>query len=141
MSDIQPTATAATFVVDLDTAVYRLAAVKKTAYKFAASCHVLIEPLAEGKVRVTLRAKRVLERPEHIAGEFLNEALDQELREAIAAETEGVRNLILAQAFSGTSLLDPQGETADYRDDPLGIAQSDEQKRQTTINGSDATAS
>jgi hypothetical protein len=49
-----------------------------------------------------------------MAGEFCNEVLDQELRETIAEETAGIRNLLLAQAFSKTSLIDPELETADY---------------------------
>jgi hypothetical protein len=36
-----------------------------------------------------------------------------------------VRNLLLAQAFAQTSLLDPQGEQADYHDDPLNISRPD----------------
>jgi His-Xaa-Ser system protein HxsD len=37
-------------------------------------------------------------------GEFRNEVLDQVLRERIRNETEGVRNVILAQAFANTGL-------------------------------------
>jgi hypothetical protein len=53
--------------------------------------------------------------------------LDQELRETVAEETKSVRDLLLAQTFSGLSLVDPVGENADYHDDPLVIA-----ARQTT---------
>lgn len=38
--------------------------------------------------------------------DFRNEVLDQVLRERIRTETEGVRNLVLALAFSNTSLSD-----------------------------------
>ena len=38
--------------------------------------------------------------------EFKKEVLDQELRESIKKETEDVRNLILAHAFSKTNLID-----------------------------------
>jgi len=123
-------------VVDLDTRIYRLSAIKKAGYKFSNRCHTLIQPLEENKVRVTLQPKGLLGRPKDLIGEFQNETLDQELREVIAAETEAIRNLIIAQAFSQTSLLDPQGETADYRDDPLGISQSDAKKVQRSY-GSD----
>jgi len=116
--------------LDLNTTVYRLTAIKKAAYKFGDRCHVGMEPLDDTRVRVTLRAKRSLDNLEFLRGEFQNEVLDQDLRETVAAETEGVRNLILAQAFSRTSLVDPVGETADFHTDPLGIAPSDEQKRQ-----------
>jgi His-Xaa-Ser system protein HxsD len=112
-------------IVDLDLAVYRLASIKKAAYKFGGRCHVRIEALAEDKVRVTLTPKRLLESIGHLTGEFQNEVLDQELREDVAAETAGVRNLIIAQAYSQTSLLDRMGETADYHTDPLGISRPD----------------
>ena len=113
--------TAKPIVLDFDPAVFRPEAVKKAAYKFTDRCHVQIEVASAGALRVTLRAKRVLDDPEFLAGEFRNEVLDQDLRETIAAETVGVRNLLLAQAFSATSLVDPAGDTGDLETDPLGV--------------------
>ncbi|HYV43306.1 MAG TPA: His-Xaa-Ser system protein HxsD [Myxococcaceae bacterium] len=93
--------------IELDTAVYRLNAIKKAAYRFGDRCHVEIGTVAEGRARVTLRPKEPLVGDlEQLAGELRNEVLDQELREVVAQETEAVRNLILAQAFSKTSILD-----------------------------------
>lgn len=107
--------------IDVDPTVYRLTAVKKTAYKFGDRCHVKIEILADEKIRIHLRAKRLIDNPRFLVGEFENELLDQELREQLAEETAPIRNLLLAQAFSATSLLDPQGETAAFEADPLLI--------------------
>lgn len=93
--------------IELDTAVYRLNAIKKAAYRFGDRCQIEIATAGEGRVRVTLRSHPL--RPaalELLAGELRNEVLDQELREVVAQETEAVRNLILAQAFSKTSILD-----------------------------------
>ena len=109
---------------DLDAAVFRLAAVKKAAYKFGGRCHIDIRLANATTIRVVLRPKTEGDATAALAGEFRNEVLDQELREVVGEETQAVRNLILAQAFSRTSLLDPPGETADYRTDPLGIAGS-----------------
>ena len=39
---------------------------------------------------------------------FRTEVLDQTLRERIRAETEPIRTMILAQAFSKTGVVDPQ---------------------------------
>jgi His-Xaa-Ser system protein HxsD len=112
--------------IELDTALYRSSAIKKAAYKFGDRCHVLIEPVDGGtRVKVSLRPKRLLDSPQYLLGEFQNEVLDQELREVVAAETEGVRNVIIAAAFSATNLLDPQGEQADFHDDPLRIREPD----------------
>ena len=60
----------------------------------------------------------------YLANDFPNQVLDQDLRESIAEETKSVRDLILAQAFSGLPILDPLGETADFRGDILAIGGS-----------------
>lgn len=39
---------------------------------------------------------------------FQQALLDQDLREIVSEETEGVRNLILAHAFSKTTLIKPE---------------------------------
>ena len=102
-----------TQIVTLDTIVYRLDAIKKAAYKSGGLFHILIEQ-HDGMTEVRLKPKELCDCPDAMAGEFCNEVLDQELRETIAEETAGIRNLLLAQAFSKTSLIDPELETADY---------------------------
>lgn len=116
-------ATAQPHVLSIDPAVYRLTAVKKAAYRFGDRFHIEIEAPAEGPIRVLLTAKSndAAVSPD---GEFRNEVLDQELREQVAEETGRIRDLLMAQAFSGVSLTDGTGETADFRADPLGIAAS-----------------
>lgn len=44
-----------------------------------------------------------------LIGDFRTEVLDQVLRERIRAETEPIRTMILAQAFSKTGVVDQQG--------------------------------
>jgi His-Xaa-Ser system protein HxsD len=110
--------------ISIDTMVYRLPAVKKAAYRLGDRCFVQIEAPTDGRLLVRLTPKPGNTGLGALEGDFLNELLDQELRESIAEETERVRNLILAQAFSGTSLTDTVAEAADYRDDPLGIGKS-----------------
>src|SRR4051794_13971800 len=113
-----------TITIVVDPRVYRLSAVKKAAYRLGDRCSAQIESLHDGGIQVRLTAKSENTPAEAIEPTFLSELLDQELREAIASETERVRNLLLAQAFSGLSLTDTVADTADYRDDPLGIGQS-----------------
>lgn len=43
---------------------------------------------------------------QQVVNDFKKEVLDQDLRERLKAETETVRNLILAHAFSKTGLTD-----------------------------------
>ena len=102
------------FVARFDGNVYRMTAVKKAAYKYGGIFHILIEQ-ADGSAVVSLRPTSSNADPEEAIGKFCNEVLDQELREQIAAETNGVRDLLLAQAFSKTSLIDSELETSDYK--------------------------
>ena len=106
---------------EFDLSAFRLTAVKKAAYRFMGQCNVDLR-VADNKALVRLTRKQSAIGPALDIGSFTNEVIDQELREVIASETESVRNVILAQAFSGLSLLDPVGETADYQEDPLQIA-------------------
>jgi His-Xaa-Ser system protein HxsD len=93
--------------VSLDLRVYRIAAIKKAAYRVAASCTALFEQIDEVQVQVALQFKP--NATESSVSEavrlFHQEVLDQELREHIAEETRPLRTLILAQAFSRTDLI------------------------------------
>ncbi|MDR3635414.1 MAG: His-Xaa-Ser system protein HxsD [Isosphaeraceae bacterium] len=116
-------------IIVVDPHVFRLSAVKKAAYRFGDRCFVHIEVVSEESIQVRLTAKSEKVPLHTLEGEFRNELLDQDLRESIADETERVRNLLLAQAFSALSLTDAVAETADYRDDPLGITRSQTTKQ------------
>jgi His-Xaa-Ser system protein HxsD len=61
-----------------------------------------------------MKPKESAEPIDKLVGEFCNEVLDQDLRETVAEETTGIRNLLLAQAFSKTSLIDSELETGEY---------------------------
>ena len=113
------------FVFEFDLATYRLSAVKKAAYRFSGHFAVSIEPVSEDRIQVSLSplGPPILAAPDPRS--FPSEVLDQELRKIVAEDTKSVRDLILAHAFFGRSMADPVGETADYRQDPLGIASLD----------------
>ena len=93
--------------LSFDSSVYRLDAVKKAAYKFADSCSAMLRQ-EDSLIIVSLEFKESMLEPEKAAllHAFKNEVLDQQLREEISEKTESVRNLILAQAFSKTSLVE-----------------------------------
>ncbi len=88
--------------------IYSLDAIKKTCYKFTDQCSIFLKEIKEEEVEVIfdLDEEWNESQKKHIIKSFCNELLDQDLREKIAAETKATRNLILAQAFSKTSLLD-----------------------------------
>jgi His-Xaa-Ser system protein HxsD len=102
-----------TRLLTFDSAIYRVSAIKKAAYKFGGLFHILLGQ-HDQVTEVRLKPKESCASPDAFVGEFCNEVLDQELRETVADETAGVRNLLLAQAFSKTSLIDSELETGEY---------------------------
>lgn len=90
-------------LLTIDTSVYGLEAIKKAAYKFADRLSVIIKPSGSNEVTLMLNFKHEGGR-EDILHDLCNELLDQDLREILQRETLPVRNLILAHAFSRTSL-------------------------------------
>ncbi len=112
-------------ILMFDTAVYRLTAIKKAVYKFSGRCLINIQLVGERQVRLTVECQDAAINVEDLKREIQCEVTDQELREVILDETAGVRNLLLAEAFSATSLIEPEGTDADYLLDPLQISDPD----------------
>ena len=109
---------ALTFQADTDFSDYLMAAevklafekrlfdhevIKRALYRFADRCSCEIAS-DESHTLVTVRANDS-EDPWHLEADIRNEVLDQDLRSSIAKETQHVRNLILASAFSKTNLV------------------------------------
>ncbi|HEX3474900.1 MAG TPA: His-Xaa-Ser system protein HxsD [Kofleriaceae bacterium] len=93
-------------VIDLRS--YRLTAVKKAAYRFADRFTAVLGSPEHDRIPVVLRfAPGITETAAqaHVR-QFFQELLDQELREHIAGETNAVRTLILAHAFSNVDLIE-----------------------------------
>lgn len=90
--------------VSVDLSVYGLTAVLKSAYRFSGRAYLHVQDAGQGKVDVWVRTKNG-DAAETIVGEFLNDLLDQRLREVVAAETRSERDLIMAHALSRTNLL------------------------------------
>lgn len=107
-----------------DPKVYCLTAVKKAAYRIGDRASSQIEILPDGNIQVVLTAKDRLPLSGDLLSDFRDEVLDQDLRETIGAETAQIRNILLAQAFSGVSLTDQVGETAEFESDPLNIGRN-----------------
>ena len=96
------------YSLSLDTSIYSIEAIKKAAYKFADRASVIINPASASTVSIVFNfiGKHAESDPNQVISDFCNELLDQDLRERIKKETEPVRNLLLAHAFSRTSLTD-----------------------------------
>lgn len=89
-----------------DTNVYKLDIIKNAAYRFTDLFSVDFE-LDSSRIKCLLSFsdKKSKEFVDQTVSNFKNEVLDQDLREKISIETEPIRNLILAHAFSRTSLI------------------------------------
>jgi His-Xaa-Ser system protein HxsD len=91
----------------LDLRSYRLVAIKKAAYRFADRFTAMLGSPDQDRLPVALRFKPNVSpsAAREATREFFQELLDQELREQIAEETNAVRTLILAHAFSNVDLI------------------------------------
>lgn len=96
----------------LDLRCYRLSAIKRAAYRLADRFTAVLGSPTDSQQPVVLRFKSSV--TPTVAREatrgFYQELLDQELRAQIAEETEPVRTLILAYAFSNVDLVARKGE-------------------------------
>jgi His-Xaa-Ser system protein HxsD len=90
--------------VTFDATAHSADAIQRAAYKFLPEFSLDLTN-ASDQFRCTLRFTDTAD-VESVVDDFRKEVLDQTLRERIRSETEDVRNLILALAFSKTSLAD-----------------------------------
>lgn len=97
---------AKTISVNFDSHVFSLIAVKKAAYKYIDSFSADIS-LTNDEVKCLLKltSPRNDESCARLVDDFKKEVLDQDLREQLKVETEPVRNLILAHAFSKSGII------------------------------------
>lgn len=93
-------------LIHFDDRIISLPAVKKAAYKYINSFAVDFS-LQNNEIlcSLTFTASTPEELALRLADDFKKEALDQDLREQIKTETEPIRNLIFALAFSKTGIV------------------------------------
>jgi His-Xaa-Ser system protein HxsD len=113
------------FSVQLSLSVYRLSAIQKAAYKLSGRSVIQIRPVEQQLVEVILEGADLTADLQELRRDFLREVIDQELREVVMQETAGIRNLLLAQAFSSTSLIQGDDNVTDYLEDPQQISLPD----------------
>ena len=88
-----------------DASMHSADAIQRAAYRL--SDRLSCDLIAEGDtLRCTLHLPPESGDVPSVVADFRNEVLDQTLRERIRNETQEVRNLILALAFSNTGLVD-----------------------------------
>ncbi|MBI5425740.1 MAG: His-Xaa-Ser system protein HxsD [Opitutae bacterium] len=95
------------FTVDLQ--VHTMESICRTAYRFSGRAFIRLRKTEAG-LKVGLEPKLSTEDASVLAKEFENDLLDQRLRSIVAAETSGIRDLILAHALSQSVLVRPEWE-------------------------------
>jgi His-Xaa-Ser system protein HxsD len=104
-------------ILNFDAEAFSLLAVQKACHRFSKIASFEVKVVRTGDassiaVIATPLAEKSEEGLAHLERTLRNEALDQQLREQIRAQTEGVRNLILAHAFSKTGLISGEASSA-----------------------------
>jgi His-Xaa-Ser system protein HxsD len=92
--------------LDFDAETTSIDAIERAAYRFCDRFSLELL-LGEGSHRCLLRPVGDFDLGAEVES-FRTEVLDQTLRERIRAETEPIRTMILAQAFSRTGVVDPK---------------------------------
>jgi His-Xaa-Ser system protein HxsD len=94
----------------LDALIYSPTAVQKAGYRLAKRCSLVIDCLVENELRgsLLLPPDTTEIQARGVAADFFRELSDQQLRERVQEETKGIRELVLAHAFSKTDLIDRQ---------------------------------
>jgi His-Xaa-Ser system protein HxsD len=108
--------------VEIDSRLFGLSAVLRTAYKFADRCHIFIQNSDREFIWLAMLRPKTTTQAFDLAGDFSNELIDQRLRQSLEEQFGNLRTLIVAQAFSEGNLLDEQRSEGDYIADPGKIA-------------------
>src|SRR5690349_7419008 len=104
----------AALVITVDLTIYSLPALFRAMYRFTDDYFVFSTRTSAGPAEVHLLPKPGVAPPEDLVGSFANALVDEQLRCTIAEETRAVRELLIAEAFAATDLLDLSGTEADY---------------------------
>jgi len=91
---------------EIDEAVYSMECIKKSCYALMAIGNSEISTLTNHQILVKMAIlQEVNQSDAEIRQLLFDELLDYSLRESISKQTEGVRNVILANAFSRSRLI------------------------------------
>ncbi len=121
--------------------IYTTEGIFRTAYIFLDRCYLFLYREPDHQITVLLKAKTQDTHVDALTGEFLNELINQRLRIDIGKETGKIRELIVAQAFAESGVLEnergvqsskesdvhpqaksPDTDKDDYHRDPYGVA-------------------
>src|SRR5438105_5569162 len=107
LDDLFPEVDGDTLRVELNLDLYPLSVIFKACYLFTDRTFVYLCPASPNRVHVYLKAKLNDHDLRALAGDFLNELVNQRLRFDIATETGKIRELLVAQAFAEGLVTNP----------------------------------
>ena|SRR2546427_4406729 len=111
IDDLLPEIDGDTLRVELNLALYPLSVIFKACYLFTDRTYVYLCSSPPNQVHVYLKAKLKDHDLRALAGDFLNELVNQRLRFDITSETGKIRELLVAQAFAEGFVTDPSSVT------------------------------
>lgn len=86
------------FEIHFDKDIYSLQAVKRTAYDYSSRLWILIQE-KNNQLIVYLKSKKPIDSQQQIKLDFINHALDHQVRIDTENDFKAVRQMIVAQAF------------------------------------------
>lgn len=90
--------------------VYGLEAIFRSCYWLTDRCYVYLAPPQDDIIEVTLVSKEGdTDLTDQLTWDFLNDLLDKRLQVEVNRETKTIREIIVAQAFAETELIDDRG--------------------------------
>lgn len=132
----------------VDSRIYSLEAVYDAAYNFLDKAYILLEGDPEDVIKVRLKSKEDSneETLEKLANEFFNELINTGLRREISQKNQNIREYMVSAALIGASQelqekieeesqdMDDDDNEPTWNDDPLGIAQTWEERNDEEDN-------
>lgn len=115
-------------ILEIQEAVFSRNAILRAAYKYTDRAYVYVfHPEGRRDVFAVILTSRneAADSTEVLLGEFMNELVDQQVREQLSAAYGSIRALIVAQALAEGNLLDPVRDQGDVNADPMGIGQQE----------------
>lgn len=128
----------------VDSRIYALNTIMKTAYVFIENYYVFFKYVNDHTIQVELKGKQQMDniQLEHMAGEFYNELLNQCLRLEIFDATKNLREMIIGRALYNTCIdveedIEQTREITEFVDDTENYLDSEEDILNIGVNWAD----
>lgn len=106
----------------VDLSIYSIEAVVRAAYKLTDRCYILLDRNETHAIAYFIAKTKADDVAEWV-GAFMNELIDQQLRDQLEKRFAPIRTIITAQAFAEGNLLTSERNDADHNDDAERIGE------------------